>query len=90
MIAQEGEVVDELQLLYHEAWLWLHCPVPRFRDEMSDGPAVQLSLSPGLTIIPEEINYPRLPLIGMRCLRRNRLQVILKSVEGKVSIDQLE
>ena len=56
--------------------LWLHRNQPGQRDQFSDRPPVWLPLDEGVAVCPAGMkNAPRLPLLGMRALRRSRLQL---------------
>lgn len=58
------------------ASLWLHRNQPGQRDEFSDRPPFRLPLDEGIAVCPAGAkNAPRLPLLGMRALRRSRLQL---------------
>ena len=89
VVSEPEADVSTLSLPYKAAWLWLHRPLPGIRDEMSQNPPARLFLPPGVVIVPKQFNEPRLPLLGMRTLRRNHLLVSINAGEGKVSIDKL-
>lgn len=58
------------------ASLWLHRNQPGLRDEFSARPPFRLPLDEGVAVCPAGMqNAPRLPLLGMRALRRSRLQL---------------
>jgi hypothetical protein len=49
-----------------------------------------LELFPGIGISPDALGKPRLPLIGMRALMRNRLQTLIDGHNRHVSIRAME
>jgi len=82
------ESVSQITVPYRTAWVWLHRPLARIRDEMSSEPPVRLSLWPGIAVIPSEIDFPTLPLLGLRALRQNHLLVSINAGRGLISIDK--
>jgi hypothetical protein len=56
---------------------WLHPNEPGQRDRLADRPPFCLELPEGVAVYPDEGNYPRLPLLGLRALVRNRLHFTL-------------
>jgi hypothetical protein len=57
----------------HAANLWIHRNVPGKRDEYSRHTPWLLPLKQGIAVYPDEAQFPRLPLLGMRALVRNKL-----------------
>ena len=67
--------------------LWLHCNQPGERDEFSGRPPFRLPLDEGVAVCPKGMtSAPRLPLLGMRALRRSRLQLHVDFDACQVSI----
>ncbi len=61
----------------HALNAWLHPNEPGQRDRLADRPAYCLELPQGVTVYPDEANFPRLPLLGLRALVHNRLHLVL-------------
>lgn len=57
----------------YAANLWVHPNRPGKRDEFSGEPAFLLRLKQGMTVYPSGVEFPRLPLLGLRTLVRNEL-----------------
>jgi hypothetical protein len=57
--------------------VWIHPDVPDKRDQLSLDPPFLLSLDQGVAIYPSELDFPRLPLLGLRSLVRNKLHLML-------------
>ena len=56
----------------HAGHVWIHPNVPGKRDEFSGAPAFRLRLDQGLAVHPDDLVFPRLPLLGLRALVRNK------------------
>lgn len=57
----------------HAANLWIHRNLPGKRDEFTNEPPWLLPLKHGIAVYPGELLFPRLPLLGLRALVRNKL-----------------
>jgi hypothetical protein len=68
------------RLPLHAANLWLYSNIRGERDRLQDRPPQLLELDRGIAVYPDEARFPRLPLIGMRTVRYNRLHV---SIDGE-------
>ncbi len=67
--------------------VWLHPNRPGERDEFLDRPAFRLELHRGIAVFPRETPHaPRLPLLGLRGLRRTQLQLAIDSRSCRVSL----
>jgi hypothetical protein len=55
------------------AAVWIHPNRPGCRDEFADQPPYRLELREGIAVHPGSAQFPRLPLLGLRALGRNRL-----------------
>jgi hypothetical protein len=58
----------------HAADLWLHRNVRGQRDQLRGTPQF-LQIERGIAVYPDEAKFPRLPLVGLRTVLDNHLQV---------------
>ena len=85
--AVDSQEVHGQKVPVFPANLWLHRNQPRQRDEFSDRPPFWLPLDEGIAVCPAGMkNAPRLPLLGVRALRRSRLQLHVDYDDCHVSI----
>jgi hypothetical protein len=76
-----GTVRDKaLRLPLRAADIWLHFNRPGERDPRRDREPWRLNLEEGIALYPEEANWPRLPLLGLRALTDNELRL---TIDGK-------
>jgi len=61
----------------HAANVWLHPNLRGKRDAFSGAPPLLLPLDQGIAVYPGGSSFPRLPLLGLRALVRNKLHVAL-------------
>jgi hypothetical protein len=74
LLPQKGTVkVKGATIPLHAAAVWLHPNQPGFRDQFADRPPYRLELREGVAVYPRQGAEPRLPLLGLRALVRNRL-----------------
>jgi hypothetical protein len=67
-------------LTLHAATVWLHRNVPG-RREVKDTTPFPLQLPGGIAIYPSDgFDYPRLPLLGLRAILKNKLTF---TIDGK-------
>ena len=68
--------------------VWLHPNRPGHRDELAERPPKILECQGGIIVIPEadDRNEPRLPVVGLRVIRWNKLHVSLDGARRRVSI----
>lgn len=59
----------------HAARLWLHPNIPQQAEAEGSEP-FQLKIDEGIAVYPDQL-APRLPVLGLRALTTNRLQLIL-------------
>lgn len=64
--------VDEEKISLHAAIVWIHPNVPGQRDQFTEQAPYCLELPEGIAIRPGA-DIPRLPLLGLRALVRNKL-----------------
>lgn len=76
---------DGKRLPLHAARLWLHLNVPWTTTVSTDEP-VSLTLLNGIAVYPDEGNYPRLPLLGLRALLSNRLHLTIDGEHASVTM----
>lgn len=65
------------RLPLHAANLWLYRNTRGERDRIQEEPSQLLEIDRGIAVYPDEAKFPRLPLIGMRTVRDNRLHVVI-------------
>jgi len=80
-IAVRGERVP-----LREADVWIFQNQPAFRDQLQEVPPFRLQLDGGIAVCPDRMNYPRLPLIGLRTICRNQLDVRVDGKNRRVAI----
>lgn len=69
------------------AYVWLHRNQPGQRDAPLTAPPIRLELEPGIAVYPNDAaEAPRLPLIGLQALTRNRLHLLVDAQQGWVSL----
>jgi hypothetical protein len=69
------------------AGVWLHCNEGGQRDQFTDQPPFRLELQRGIAVYPRQTpNAPRLPLLGLRGLRRANLQLAIDCQACHVSL----
>jgi hypothetical protein len=66
--------------------LWLHANRPGERDAIADRAPLLLELHRGIGVAVDADQYPRLPLIGARALRRSRVQLSIDYGKCRVSL----
>lgn len=68
--------------------VWLHANRRGFRDEFSGQPTFQIEAEPGIAIVPDSVGAgnPRLPLLGLRALRWNKLRLKIDGDNCRVNI----
>ena len=68
--------VKEQRLPLHSANVWLHSYRPGQRDDLGSGSPFCIPLDSGIAVYPTDASSaPRLPLLGLRGLRRADLQL---------------
>lgn len=77
--------INEQEVSLHPAVIWLHPNVPGSRDRIADRPAFRIDLEEGIAVHSDEPNYPRVPLLGLRALARERLHLTIDT--NRHSID---
>ena len=81
--------INNILVSLRAATLWLHRNVPgQARPDRSRIP-LPIDFSPGIEVVPSEVNYPRLPLLGMRALFIARLELTVNGFDRKVNLRQL-
>jgi hypothetical protein len=67
--------------------IWIHPNIPGRRDELSGQQPFCLELDSGTAVYPDGMaNVPRLPLLGLRALRRANLQLYVDCQKCLVSL----
>lgn len=74
------------RLPVHAAHLWLHPNQPGQRDQLAARPAYRLHIPRGIIIYPAGTRYPRLPLLGLRAIARNKLRLTVDGERLRVSL----
>ncbi len=81
-----GEIeVNGRRMTQHRADVWIHGNRPG-RREPADA-AFALEMDRGITVVPEGTpGAPRLPLLGLRAISRNRLRLTIDGASRRVSL----
>jgi hypothetical protein len=82
--------VEETAIPLHAAALWLHPNQPGFRDRFADQPPYRLELQEGIAVYPRQGNDPRIPLLGLRALVRNKLHFAMDPERCVVNLRTLD
>jgi hypothetical protein len=78
LLPQRGTIiVTKQEIPLYFAAVWIHPNRPGYRDEFADRPPHRLELREGIAIHPAGSEFPRLPLVGLRALCRNKLHLVL-------------
>jgi hypothetical protein len=84
--AGEAQISEETVPLY-KADVWLHPNVPGKRDRAAGIEPFRLELRRGIAVCPPTMsNTPRLPLLGLRALRRAGLHLTIDCRRGQVTL----
>lgn len=68
------------------AWIWIHRNRAGSRDLIQDEP-FRLRIEEGIAIYPsDKSNYPRLPLLGLRAILKNKLKLVIDGKRNHVSL----
>lgn len=59
------------------AAVWVHRNEPGSRERLSADEPFELSAPRGIAVYPSTMNFPRLPLLGLRAITRNRLVLMI-------------
>jgi hypothetical protein len=71
----------------HFARLWLHRNRPGERDAFAEQPPYLIEARQGVVVYPDNASEaPRLPLLGLRALERNRLHLKVNADRRRVSL----
>ena len=71
----------------HAARLWIYRNQPHERDAFMEMAPYLLEMRKGIVVYPDNAPLaPRLPLLGLRALRENRLHLHLDAERGRVSL----
>ena len=85
-LVQRGKtIVNGQEVPLHRARVWLHRNEPGKRDAIADQPPFLLDLPEGIALHPGA-DFPRLPLLGLRALVRNRLHLNIDSDKRLVNL----
>jgi hypothetical protein len=66
-----------LRLTLRTAEIWVHRNQPGTRDRLAAAEPYGLSAPRGIAVYPSATNFPRLPLLGLRAITRNRLVLVV-------------
>ena len=69
-----------------DAVLWLYPNVRGQRKIDSAREIVRVELSDGIEVLPARINFPRIPLLGLKTIAHNHLRLIVNGDAGHVSL----
>jgi hypothetical protein len=68
--------VNGQEIPLHAGAVWIHANVPGHRDQFADQPPFRLDFLEGIALHPGS-DYPRIPLLGLRALVRNKLHLAM-------------
>jgi hypothetical protein len=68
------------------AQLWVHPNKPGHWDQLSGAAPYLLEVPEGIVVSPPTSTFPRLPLVGLRAIVRNKLDLVVKGKSGMVSL----
>jgi hypothetical protein len=68
------------------AKLWLHSNVPGHWDRIANRPPFRVLAPEGVLVYPAGSDFPRLPLVGLRAVRRNKWRLGVDGKTGFVSL----
>jgi hypothetical protein len=78
LLPQRGAIiVAKKEIPLYFAAVWIHPNRPGYRDEFADQSPYRLELREGIAVYPASSEFPRLPLIGLRALGRNKLHLVM-------------
>ncbi|HEX5273308.1 MAG TPA: hypothetical protein VFW33_22580 [Gemmataceae bacterium] len=81
-----GEVLQSgRRFPVHAARLWIHPNQPGYWNRLSGAPPYRLKVPEGIIVSPPTSTYPRLPLVGLRAIVRNKLDLRVRGKDGMVS-----
>ncbi|MBI1900088.1 MAG: hypothetical protein HYS13_03090 [Planctomycetia bacterium] len=66
--------------------LWIHPNVPGSHKNLLPVEPFRIELANGVAVVPQDLNYPRLPLLGLRIFESNPFEFVLNSASKSVSI----
>ncbi len=78
-IRQEGR-----RLPLRAAHLWMHPNLPGHWDRMAGRQAHRIHVPEGIAVYPAHSAFPRLPLVGLRAVVRNKLDLRVRGQDGMV------
>ena len=68
------------------AHLWMHSNLPGHWDRLAERPPHRIDVPEGIVVYPADSNFPRLPLVGLWAIVRNKLDLTVKGRRGMVSL----
>ena len=77
-LAEIGSVRDRGDRIgLRAAAIWVHRTEPGSRQRLTSDEPYELSAPHGIAVYPAEADFPRLPLLGLRAITRNRLVLVV-------------
>ena len=74
------------RLPLRSAAVWIYHNQPKRWDQVTGEPPHPLDFPEGIVVHPTESGYPRLPLLGLRAIMRNKLRL---TVDGRTGLRPL-
>jgi hypothetical protein len=72
--------------ILHHADIWIHRNQSGLRDLRSNEP-IKLRVEEGIAVYPSDgSNYPRIPVLGLRAIIKNRLKLVIDGERKHVSL----
>jgi hypothetical protein len=66
--------------------IWLHANEPQSRDRLSDRPPYPVGADRGIAVYPTGVDFPRLPILGLRAITHNRLVLKINGHRREASL----
>jgi hypothetical protein len=68
------------------ATVWVHRNEPGSRERLTADEPIELLAPQGIAIYPSGANFPRLPLLGLRAITRNRLVLVVNGYRREATL----
>lgn len=64
----------------------MHANLPGHWDRLAGRPPHRINAPEGILVYPADSAFPRLPLVGLRAVVRNKLDLRVRGKDGMVSL----
>jgi len=69
--------------------VWVHRNVPRSADELLPEEPFRLELPSGVTVVPDSIGKPRLPILGLLAITKSPVEAIVHGEQEYFSLHEV-